>query len=127
MRTLILSDVIGDDMRAIASGPTAEPLGDPAEARQVLQDADLWAEVPQAVRQALLTPEAKAQAVQADNYIIGSNTLALEAMAKSAAKSAKAKICHRALVGDVEDAARIVHDIQVHTDPISDLGRGKQP
>ncbi len=50
---LVVSDVVGDDLATIASGPTAP---DPAtfdDAAQVLRDYGLWSDVPAAVRRHL--------------------------------------------------------------------------
>src|SRR5690606_11985698 len=38
----ILSDVIGDDPRVVASGPTVSPIGTRAEAAELLREAGLW-------------------------------------------------------------------------------------
>src|SRR5690606_25528899 len=46
----ILSDVIGDDLRAIASGPTVAPLGGRGQARDILRGAGLWDGLPASVR-----------------------------------------------------------------------------
>jgi glycerate 2-kinase len=50
---LILSDVIGDDLRVIASGPTVAPICARAEARALLHERGLWERMPEAVRAAL--------------------------------------------------------------------------
>ena len=53
MMTLILSDVIGDDLSTIASGPT---VGDPttfADAARLLRDYGIFDELPQSVRHRL--------------------------------------------------------------------------
>ncbi|MEO1797842.1 MAG: glycerate-2-kinase family protein, partial [Pseudomonadota bacterium] len=42
VRALILSDVVGDDLRAIASGPTVAPLGSRGDARALLERYGLW-------------------------------------------------------------------------------------
>ena len=44
--SLILSDVIGDDLRAVASGPTVAPIGTKAEARDILHQLDIWEACP---------------------------------------------------------------------------------
>ena len=114
-RSLILSDVIGDEIRAIASGPTAVPLGDRAAARQALVRADLWTQVPRTVQHALTRAETTFAATAAENVIVGSNTKSLETIA---AKSG-GKIISRALVGDVADAAwQIAQAVQANPDPI---------
>ncbi len=100
----ILSDVIGDDLRAIASGPTVAPLGTRADARQLLQGRGLWADLPQAVRVHLEAPEeARALVPQATNHLIGSNRASLAAAA--AAFGPGARVVSDRLVGDVAAAA----------------------
>ncbi len=101
----ILSDVIGDDLRAIASGPTVGPIGSRAEARAVLQEAGIWQDCPEAVR-AHLSAEAEApQTPEAENHLIGSNRKSLDAML-AAAGEFEARIVSDALEGDVEAAAQ---------------------
>ncbi|NIZ13125.1 glycerate kinase [Phaeobacter sp. HF9A] len=81
---LILSDVIGDDLRAIASGPTVAPLGSRAEARALLQAEQLWEQLPASVQQHLSQPEGDSPPPAAKNTLIGSNRFSLEAMAARA-------------------------------------------
>jgi glycerate 2-kinase len=106
VRALILSDVVGDDLRAIASGPTVAPLGNRAEARAILNRYGLWPALPASVRRHLDQPEGPdAPLPPADNLLIGSNALSVAAMAASAPE---ARIDAAPLVGDVADAARRV-------------------
>jgi len=77
---LILSDVIGDDLRAIASGPTVAPLGTARDARALLQDQGLWHGLPIAVKTHLSQPDAACETPEAQNILIGSNRFSLEAM-----------------------------------------------
>ena len=102
---LILSDVIGDDLRAIASGPTVSAIGTAREARQTLETLGVWDACPASVRAYLDANPAVPETPEAQNILIGSNTKSLEAM-KAAAASAKIGNAH--LIGDVDDAARIV-------------------
>jgi len=104
---LILSDVIGDDIRAIASGPTAAPIGTSAEARKALEARGLWEELPQAVRDHLsAAQEPAARLPEARNRIIGSNAISLAAMGRAAPQ---ARTAATPLTGDVAEAAsRIV-------------------
>lgn len=74
----ILSDVVGDDLRAIASGPTVAPIGSKAEARQLLKD--VWADLPPAVQTALSDDTAAPAPQPAKNTLICSNRMSLEAM-----------------------------------------------
>jgi hydroxypyruvate reductase len=99
---LILSDVIGDDLRAVASGPTAAPLGDAAAAAAVLRAQGLWDAVPAAVRAHLAAAPPAPPVPAADNRLIGSNALSLAAMAAAAPG---ARVIAAPLVGDVAAAA----------------------
>ncbi|ABF62443.1 Hydroxypyruvate reductase (plasmid) [Ruegeria sp. TM1040] len=108
---LILSDVIGDDLRAIASGPTVAPLGQKADARALLQAEGLWDALPAAVKTHLETPEDEREMPAAQNVLIGSNRFSLEAMRDHA----KALGWHVPdlvddLTGDVAEAAQRILD-----------------
>nr|WP_170520178.1 DUF4147 domain-containing protein [Ruegeria atlantica] len=102
----ILSDVIGDDLRAVASGPTALPIGSHADARRTCIEAGIWHRLPKAVRAHLekSIPE-HSIAVEATNSLIGSNTISLEAAFRYAAQNYRTEIVSDALIGDVSDAA----------------------
>lgn len=100
----ILSDVIGDDLRVIASGPTAAPIGGKAEARKLLQSRGVWDELPEAVRAVLDRDEAPTASLPAaTNILVGSNRKSLDAVV--AAAGAGASIVNDRLTGDVGDAA----------------------
>lgn len=105
----ILSDVIGDDLRAIASGPTVSPIGKKAEARAVMERAAIWADAPAAVRAHLSLPEDDIALPEAENILIGSNRHSLSAM-KDAASGWEAQIVSDHLTGDVAEAAQTVLD-----------------
>lgn len=108
----ILSDVIGDDLRVIASGPTVAPIGTRAEARALLKERGLWPDLPAAVRAALAADApATADPPPAHNLLIGSNRKSLDAVL--AAVGTGAVIADDRLIGDVGDAAtRIVSAAQ---------------
>ncbi|OED50109.1 MOFRL domain-containing protein [Rhodobacteraceae bacterium (ex Bugula neritina AB1)] len=109
VQAFILSDVIGDDLRAIASGPTVAPIGTGAEAREIMQRAGLWDGAPEAVRSHLSTAEtAKETPPSASNTLIGSNRHSLKAMMAAAAGDWTAKLVSHRLVGDVSEAAETV-------------------
>ena len=48
--SLILSDVIGDDLNVIASGPAVPDTSTFSDTRQVLEKYDIWGQVPQSVQ-----------------------------------------------------------------------------
>ncbi len=106
VRALILSDVVGDDLRIIASGPTVGPVGTGAQAAEMLKSYGVWGDLPASVKTHLtqatpdLPPLPKAQ-----NKLIGSNPISVAAM-KSAAP--KAQVFASPLIGDVSQAAEIV-------------------
>ena len=100
---LILSDVVGDDLSTIASGPTVAPLGDAAAARALLQGAGLWDSLPPAVRAHLDTPRAAPPLPPATNILIGSNAQSLAAMQAAAGE---ARVLPAPVTGDVAAAAR---------------------
>lgn len=102
---LILSDVIGDDLRAIASGPTVAPIMQRAEVIDMLRAQGLWDKLPQATRTSLERAQDTPTLPKAENRLIGSNRLSLDAMAQAAPQ---AYIASDALVGDVAEAAERV-------------------
>ncbi|WP_108484961.1 glycerate kinase type-2 family protein [Oceaniglobus ichthyenteri] len=105
----ILSDVIGDDLNAIASGPTTAPIGTRAQARETLQRVGVWDVLPPAMRAHLTAPAAPYPVLRAQNHLIGSNSQSVAAAATAAAPDFTAKIVSERLIGDVGDAARAIH------------------
>jgi hydroxypyruvate reductase len=102
---LVLSDVIGDDLRAIASGPTCEPLGSDADAVNLLRSYGIWNEMPGIVQEYLETSRNELPPEAAENFLIGSNGKSVMAMA---AHAPDARVIETPLVGDVVDAAQLV-------------------
>lgn len=87
--TLIISDVIGDPLDVIASGPTVEDAAFPNEALQVLRrfaprPEDVPASVWSALERAATRPAAIRISAKVDNIVIGNNAVALEAAASKA-------------------------------------------
>jgi glycerate 2-kinase len=82
---LILSDVVGDRLSAIASGPTVLRRPSPLEARAVLDAYCIWDQAPTSVRTALSAPaEPTGRSRRPTNILVGSNRLVIEAAARSA-------------------------------------------
>ncbi len=99
----ILSDVIGDDLRAIASGPTVAPIGTRAQACELIRRTGFWDDLPQVVRDHLGADIVPPATPAGTNILIGSNRLSLQAMLEGA--GAGARILDDRLIGDVGAAA----------------------
>lgn len=101
---LILSDVPGDDLRVIASGPTVAPIGTRSRAAELCRELGIWDALPEAVR-AHLGQGAEASSVpQGRNRLIGANGISVAAMVAQGAQKGPF-----ALEGDVAALApRIV-------------------
>lgn len=104
---LILSDVIGDDLSAIASGPTVGPIGTAAQAVDLLRGASIWDQVPVAVRTHLQAASPPKPLPEAINLLVGSNSRSVAAMAAAAGD---AHVIATPIEGDVADAARYICD-----------------
>jgi hydroxypyruvate reductase len=104
---LILSDVIGDDLAAIASGPTVGPIGTAAQAVETLQAAGIWDAMPGSVRAHLLGAEPAKNLPAARNILVGSNAQSVAAMAYAAPG---AHVIGTPIEGDVADAAIAICD-----------------
>ncbi len=94
VHALILSDVLGDDLSAIASGPTVADHTTYADAIEVFKTKNIWARVPANVRQHLEqgklgniaeTPKpGDAIFKNTGHTLIGSNALSVDAMLQAA-------------------------------------------
>ena len=83
---LILSDVVGDRLSLVASGPTILVGSDPAGARQVLERRGLWGSASGPIRRALEGGRSAGhRARRPVNVLVGSNRLMLRAAAEAAA------------------------------------------
>ncbi|MBV1904096.1 MAG: DUF4147 domain-containing protein [Marinosulfonomonas sp.] len=106
LTALILSDVVGDDLRVIASGPTVSPIGTRAEARELLKSGGLWQALPESVTRHLSSDApVEALSVAPENRLIGSNAMSLAAMA---AVAPQATVWPEPMVGDVGAAANVI-------------------
>lgn len=112
----ILSDVIGDDLRVIASGLTVAPVGSRQDACKLLERMNLWTRLPESTRVALQRSEGVVPPVLAQNVLIGSNRKSLEAVVAKA--GADACIVSDALTGDVAEAAAQI--IRAAQDAVAD-------
>ena len=113
VRSLILSDVVGDDLRVIASGPTVGPIADLATARDVARRLGIWDQIPQAARIAMDRAETGNALPAPDAELVGSNRLSVAAMAAVAGRPVR--VIDDPLTGSVTDAAVRVLDLAADT------------
>ncbi|MEL6571528.1 MAG: DUF4147 domain-containing protein [Pseudomonadota bacterium] len=103
---LILSDVVGDDLSTIASGPTAHPIGTASEAVATLKDAGIWDQVAPSIQTHLSTVTVAEDLPDHRNILIGSNAQSVAAMAALAPDASVLD----PVEGDVAEAAKVICD-----------------
>ena len=114
--TLVLSDVIGDPLDVISSGPTAPDSSTFADAIHVLQRRGVWDAVPASVRERLTagrdgkieeTPKPGDPIFQrVENHVIGNNALVVDAaVARARALGYRATLLTRSLEGEAREVA----------------------
>lgn len=129
--TFMISDVVGDKLDVIASGPTAPDTSTFRDALNAINKYGLAEKVPASVLEVLtrgdegLIPETpkKRDAVfkKVNNIIIGSNRKALDAAAISArALGFETEILSSKVVGDAHDAARWLAEIALESKTVKD-------
>ncbi|XP_052043400.1 glycerate kinase isoform X1 [Apodemus sylvaticus] len=109
--SLILSDVIGDPLDVIASGPTVASAHSVQDCLQILNHYGLRAALPRSVKTVLSRadsdPHGPHTCGHVLNVIIGSNSLALaEAQRQAEALGYRATVLSTAMQGDVRGVAR---------------------
>ena len=117
---LLISDVVGDDLDAIASGPTVPDSTTFKDAWDVLTRYGLLDKAPPHVTEYIRRgcenrePETPKALYNCDNYIIGNNRMALDAMAEKARDlGLKPFIVTAELTGDTSEVAyRLADDMQ---------------
>lgn len=112
--TLILSDVIGDDLDVIGSGPTVPDRSTFADARAILEKYGIARKLPAAVRARLNgdAPETPKPGdpifTRVQNLIVGSNRLAVDAAARQARELGyRTLVLSTFIEGETRDVARV--------------------
>jgi glycerate 2-kinase len=119
VKVYIVSDVIGDDVASIGSGPCVPDPTTAAEVRALLEHAGLWPKIPESARRAVAGAEAGEMAetpkpgdrafARVTLELVASNRLALEAAAKRAAELGLApSIVETPLAGEASAAGASV-------------------
>jgi hydroxypyruvate reductase len=117
--TLVLSDVVGDDLSTIASGPTVPDPSTFEDALSVLRRREILDDVPAPVRARLLagargevaeTPKPGAAAFRrVATRIVGSNRLSVEAAAREARRQGlRPLVLTTRLEGEAREVARVL-------------------
>lgn len=120
--TLIISDVIGDELDAIGSGPTAPDSTTYEDAMRVLQKYNIWSKVPTRVRKTLErgingdlseTPKSGDMAFRnVQNVIVGTNRQSCEeAVRRLKGSGYNARILSTHLVGEARAAGSILGSV----------------
>ena len=119
MISLLLSDVIRNDVSALGSGPTVPDPSAFQDAHKILESYDLWERTPHAVRIHLQqgirgkvpeTPKPGSRVFRRSyNYILGDNRLAVEGLAKKAnALGFQSLILTTSLTGEAREAGKMI-------------------
>ncbi len=114
--TLILSDVIGDNLEVIGSGPTAADPTTVESARELLNRFGVTGRAAELLRE---TPKY----TKARNVVIGSNRLALDAASKQARKLGyRTLLLSSSIQGETREAAQvlasILREVREHSHPV---------
>ncbi len=116
--SLILSDVVGDDLDVIASGPTVPDSSTFGQAEQVLKGYGLWDRIPGSVREHIRkgvigeieeTPKPGDPSFQRDSWeLVGTNLQALVAASKEAKRLGYQPLILSAMIeGETRDVAGV--------------------
>lgn len=117
--SLILSDVVGDPLEVIASGPTVKDSSTFYDAYRVLKNYRIWDKIPESIRRHILSgirgeseETLKKELPNVYNFIIGSNAIACETAYKRALeKKLNAYILTTTLEGEAKDVALAIGSI----------------
>src|SRR5438309_10907322 len=132
--TLIISDVVGDKIDAIASGPTAPDPTTYRDAEQVLKKYDLWSQIPTNARRVITeglsgsipdTPKRESKAFKhVHNLIIGNGRASCLAAAAAMTKAGyRTQVLSIRITGEAREAGgifgSIVRDIRENSLPFA--------
>ena len=108
INSFILSDVIGDDLRVIGSGPTISPIGSIEEAHKLLIKKNLYSKLSLKLQKFFKsqTKNVFTESKLNQNILIGNNKKSVIAMANSV----KAEVVPYPIIGNVKTATQTIFD-----------------
>ncbi|EDW03902.1 glycerate kinase [Drosophila grimshawi] len=117
--TFVLSDIVGDPLELIASGPTVQPSEGGESTAEILKRHQVWPELSEQLQQ-LFVAQQQQQQQTVDNgqvFVVGSNVLATTAAVQEATKLGYIScVLSCAIQGDINNVAadyqRLLHGIQ---------------
>ena len=110
VQSYILSDVLGDDLSIVGSGPSVSPSGTIADARRLLISEGVFVKLPSRIREYLENTSIEDNvSINTNAHLIAGNAGSVAAMAKEVG----AQIILEPLIGDVNQAVeKILHKVQ---------------
>jgi glycerate 2-kinase len=126
---LVISDVIGDNLSVIGSGPLYYDTSTYQQCREILEQAGIWDKIPPGVRAVIISgvkgeiPETpKEQKDTIKHYLLGTNRVALENARKAAADYGfYSCIMTASLAGEAKEAAKVLaaiaRNVSTHHEP----------
>ena len=120
--SLILSDVVGNPLAIIGSGPTAPADDTPADARAILEryniESAVTADVWQRIKEALEANNSQASDVETHNFIVSDvRQAALAAVSKAGEMGFAAQLLTAQLEGEAREVGRVAAAIARDTPP----------
>lgn len=127
--SLILSDVVGDPLEAIASGPTVKDPTTFKDARRILKLYNVWEKLPESVKRQVerglmgdVEETLKEDLPNVHNFIVGSGAIACEAAKRKAEELGfNAAILTTTLEGEAKDVALAMGSI------VEEIARNDRP
>lgn len=116
--SLILSDIVGDPLDFIASGPTTPNTDNVEDALRVIKKHGSYNTLPQSIKSVLTNNSSSKTNVEfphVTNYIIGNNKIAAEAALQHALSLGfQSAIISTSITGDVKEISQIYADLARH-------------
>ena len=116
---LVISDVIGDDLSVIGSGPLYYDQTRFTDCRHILENSAIWDKIPASVREIIISGEKgdiletpKQQNPAISHYLLGTNRTALERARQTAEESGlNSYILSSTMEGEAKDVAKVLTSI----------------